>query len=89
MVDDRTTFLKLSVCLWTRKTAPLDAGRYAWPFSIPIPREVTLPMGGHLSTFRLPESFLERQTRVTVLYEISVTVSRGMFRPDSQYVVGR
>jgi hypothetical protein len=84
MVNDRTTFLKLSTVLWTRPTAPPGIGRAVWPFSIALPSEVTILHSGQPSTFRLPENFLERHTRVTVLYEISVTLSRGMFRPDSQ-----
>ncbi|KAF8217696.1 hypothetical protein K438DRAFT_2037573 [Mycena galopus ATCC 62051] len=86
MADDSTKFWKVSTCLWTRKTASPDVGRCAWPFSIQIPNEVVLSqMGGQPSTFRLPENFLERQTRVTILYEISVTVSRGIFRSDSYF----
>ncbi|KAJ7808614.1 hypothetical protein B0H14DRAFT_3761514 [Mycena olivaceomarginata] len=45
---------------------------------------VTVTTSGQPSTFRMPESFLERHTRVTVLYEISVAVSRAMFRSDSK-----
>ncbi|KAF7357120.1 hypothetical protein MSAN_01306100 [Mycena sanguinolenta] len=80
MADERTTFWKYSTCLWTRKTAPADVGNRVCSFSIPIPTEVCLK--GNPETFRLPETFLERHTRVTVLYELSVTLSRGMFRPD-------
>ncbi|KAJ7904036.1 hypothetical protein B0H13DRAFT_1620928 [Mycena leptocephala] len=85
MVDDRTTFLKLSTVLWTRPAAPPGIGRAVWPFSIALPSEVTILHSGQPSTFRLPENFLERHTRVTVLYEISFTLSRGMFRPDSHF----
>ncbi|KAF7363032.1 hypothetical protein MVEN_00655000 [Mycena venus] len=85
MVDDRTRFLHLSTCLWTRKTSPPAVGHAIWPFSISLPREVTIPLSGQQSTFRMPQSFLERNARVTVLYEISVSLSRGMFRSDSKH----
>ncbi|KAJ6483233.1 hypothetical protein C8R45DRAFT_830494 [Mycena sanguinolenta] len=80
MADEKTTFWKFSTCLWTRKTAPADVGNCVCSFSIPIPSEVGLH--GDPASVRLPETFLERHTRVTVLYELSVTLSRGMFRPD-------
>lgn len=87
MADDRVRFLKLSTCLWSHKTAPLPIGCGFWSFSLPLPNEVTVTTSGQPSTFRMPESFLERHTRVTVLYEISVAVSRAMFRSDSKYVI--
>ncbi|KAJ7314491.1 hypothetical protein DFH08DRAFT_1041736 [Mycena albidolilacea] len=85
MADDRVRFLKLSTCLWSHKTAPLPIGCGFWSFSLPLPNEVTVTTSGQPSTFRMPESFLERHTRVTVLYEISVAVSRAMFRSDSNF----
>ncbi|KAJ6536933.1 hypothetical protein B0H19DRAFT_1382759 [Mycena capillaripes] len=85
MVDDRMQFLKVSTCLWARQNATPDAGRFFRPFSIPLPSEVASQSDGQPSTLRLPESFLERHTRATVLYEVSLTVSRGLFRPDSYF----
>ncbi|KAJ7635677.1 hypothetical protein DFH06DRAFT_1336336 [Mycena polygramma] len=85
MVEDRMTFLKLSTSLWTRTDSPPDVGRAWWPFSIPLPSEANIQTGGQRRAFPLPESFLERHTRVTVLYEISVTVARGMFRANNSF----
>ncbi|KAJ6460063.1 hypothetical protein C8R47DRAFT_129694 [Mycena vitilis] len=85
MVEDRMTFLKLSTALWTRTATPLDVGRAWWPFSIPLPNEANVQTGGQRWAVRLPESLLERNTRVTVLYEISVIVARGIFRGNSSF----
>ncbi|KAJ7114642.1 hypothetical protein C8R43DRAFT_125800 [Mycena crocata] len=82
MVDDTSVFLHLSVCLWSHKTSPARVGHCHWPFSIPLPSEVTVTERGRSSSNSLPESFLERHTRVSVLYEISVVVARGFLRPD-------
>ncbi|KAJ7778919.1 hypothetical protein B0H16DRAFT_1500498 [Mycena metata] len=78
LVDDTAVFLKLPAVLWSRKTSTGHAGHRAWPFSIPLPREVIVGD----TAYALPESFLERHTRLSVIYEMSVVVSRGMFRPD-------
>ncbi|KAJ7108821.1 hypothetical protein C8R44DRAFT_680281 [Mycena epipterygia] len=83
--DDTLVFFKLPALLWTRTTSPPEVGRHTWPFSIPLPSDVNISTSGRPSTFRLPESFLERHTRVTVLYEISVAVSRGLFRPANHF----
>ncbi|KAJ7743677.1 hypothetical protein DFH07DRAFT_979421, partial [Mycena maculata] len=83
LVDDRTVFWKLSSSLWTRKNSPPEIGRHVWPFAFPIPSEVT--NSGSPANFKLPESFLERHTRITVLYEISVIVTRGMFRTENHF----
>ncbi|KAJ7461181.1 hypothetical protein FB451DRAFT_1269147 [Mycena latifolia] len=85
MVDDTAVFLSLSTCLWSRKTSGLRIGRCVWPFSIPLPSEVTVASRGRSSIFRLPETFMERHTRVSVVYEVSVVISRGMFRTDSTF----
>ncbi|KAJ7807664.1 hypothetical protein B0H14DRAFT_2381153 [Mycena olivaceomarginata] len=87
IADNRVRFLKLSTCLWSHKTTPLPIGCGFWSFSLSLPNEATVTTSGQPSTFRMPESFLERHARVTVLCEISIAVSRAIFRPDSKYVV--
>ncbi|KAJ7476345.1 hypothetical protein B0H11DRAFT_2032019 [Mycena galericulata] len=84
-LDDRKTFWKFSTTLWTRGTSPPEIGHHTWPFAVPIPSEVSIAHDGSSATFRLPESFLERHTRATVLYDISVVVSRGFLRADSTF----
>ncbi|KAF8206140.1 hypothetical protein K438DRAFT_2013934 [Mycena galopus ATCC 62051] len=63
------------------------SGDYHWPFSISLPKEVTLPdPAGHqgaVRTYQLPQTFLERTTSVSVLYELYVHVARSTFRVDS------
>lgn len=70
-------------------------GSYTFPFSITLPSTVTLPLAGSSSTsstpgasgpFRLPETFLERQSQVTVQYDMELNILRSRFRVDSRYV---
>ncbi|KAJ7761955.1 hypothetical protein DFH07DRAFT_739629 [Mycena maculata] len=89
-IDDQYTFLSQSLPLWSKADsrasgdAPKLLGTCLWPFSIPLPKAVSLKDGGHDTLFRLPETFLERHTRASISYEISVLVSRGKLRADSQ-----
>ncbi|KAJ7177035.1 hypothetical protein C8R46DRAFT_889265 [Mycena filopes] len=78
LVDDTAVFLKLPTVLWSRKALSAHTERI-WPFSIPLPGEVNI----RGASYALPESFLERHTRVSVIYEISIVVSRGLFRPNT------
>jgi hypothetical protein len=48
---------------------------------------VTVPSGsGDERSFRLPETFLERNTRVSVQYDLTINVLRGMLRTDNRFV---
>ncbi|KAF5342240.1 hypothetical protein D9611_001661 [Ephemerocybe angulata] len=59
-------------------------GHCVWPLSIPIPRTVELPSGGgDVRSYRLPETFLERYTKVSVQYDLTIVVSRGKLRSDN------
>lgn len=59
-------------------------GHCVWPLSIPIPRTADLPSGaGDIRSYRLPETFLERYSKVSVQYDLSVIVSRGKLRSDN------
>ncbi|KAJ6623971.1 hypothetical protein B0H10DRAFT_760755 [Mycena sp. CBHHK59/15] len=89
-VDDSFVFLTKSLPLWSKAecrssgAATKLLGTCVWPFSIPLPKAVSLKDGGHDTLFRLPETFLERHTRASISYEICVLVSRGKLRADSQ-----
>ncbi|KAH9481700.1 hypothetical protein JR316_0006227 [Psilocybe cubensis] len=95
-VDDCFVFLSQTQPIWSkspdtpRVPSPSEGassnkllGHCVWPLSIPLARTVTVPSGsGDLKSFRLPETFLERQTRVSVQYDLTVVVSRGKLRAD-------
>ncbi|KAJ7104001.1 hypothetical protein B0H15DRAFT_808037 [Mycena belliarum] len=89
-VDDTYTFHTQSVPLWSKADSRASGaatkllGICVFPFSIPMPKAVSIKDGGRDTLFRLPETFLERHTRASVSYEISITVSRGKLRTDSQ-----
>ena len=62
-------------------------GHCVWQLSIPLPRIVTVPLGsGEMRPCRLPETFLERNTPVSVQYDLTIIVSRGMLRSDNRSV---
>ncbi|KAJ7707530.1 hypothetical protein B0H17DRAFT_918282 [Mycena rosella] len=88
--DDTYVFLTQSLPLWSKAdsrssgTAAKLLGDCVWPFSIPLPKAVSLKDPSYDALFRLPETFLERHTRASISYDISVTVSRGKLRADSQ-----
>ncbi|KAJ7285159.1 hypothetical protein C8J57DRAFT_1290587 [Mycena rebaudengoi] len=89
-LDDTFTFLNQSLTLWSKADSRSSGasskllGSCLWPFSIPLPKAVSIKEGGHDTLFRLPETFLERHTKASVSYEICVLVSRGKLRADSQ-----
>ncbi|KAJ6513064.1 hypothetical protein C8R45DRAFT_1088146 [Mycena sanguinolenta] len=89
-IDDSYVFLNQSLSLWSKTdsrstgAATKLLGPCVWPFSIPLPKAVSLKDSGDDSLYRLPETFLERHTRASVAYEICVLVSRGKLRTDSQ-----
>lgn len=99
---DRLYFLDTSTPLWVKGMAnPRDSdpvahhgqlsGDYHWPFSISLPKEVTLPdpsgkPPGALKTYHLPQTFLERTTRASVYYELFVHIARSTFRVDNKCV---
>lgn len=61
-------------------------GDYMWPFSLKLPSSVTLT-GNSGGEFKLPQSFVERDTRASVQYDVVVRFVRGIMRPDSECVV--
>ncbi|KAF5391524.1 hypothetical protein D9757_002500 [Collybiopsis confluens] len=93
--EDTVTFLDIRQNLWARSAdaprtpSPSEGtsgsklyGDCIWSFSIPIPRSGTVGKSGTQS--RLPETFSERDLDVNIQYDLTVHVSRGKFRGDSQ-----
>lgn len=66
-------------------------GEYIWDFTLDLPKEVVMPCGFHNKprVFTLPQSFHERQTKVSIAYEVVVRVVRGKLRADHRYVQWR
>ncbi|KJA19498.1 hypothetical protein HYPSUDRAFT_204546 [Hypholoma sublateritium FD-334 SS-4] len=62
----------------------LQHGGYSWNFAVHIPREVSVPYGKNkqLGTFALPETFIDRLSRASIAYEVSVHFMRGKWRSD-------
>ncbi|KAJ6550988.1 hypothetical protein DFH09DRAFT_603593 [Mycena vulgaris] len=86
LADDTSAFLHLSSSLWSRRSSTLRVGHRVWPFSISLPSEATTASGGgRSSTFRLPETFALRNSGLSVVYEVSVAVSRGLFRTENKF----
>jgi hypothetical protein len=101
-IHDAQVFLDKMTLLWNRsmgnprlpscssesppKFTSKLLGDYYWPFSIHLPREVTLWSAEGLGeqNFRLPETFMERLTRASVHYEMTVLITRGILRSDSR-----
>src|SRR5690606_22187449 len=98
---DCFTFLHQTLPIWAksldspRVPSPSEGasstkllGHCVWPLSIPIPRTVELPSGaGDVRSYRLPETFLERYTKVSVQYDLQIIISRGKLRSDNVYVL--
>ncbi|KAJ7067134.1 hypothetical protein C8F01DRAFT_980387 [Mycena amicta] len=89
-IDDSYTFFSHSLPLWSKAESRSSGaatkllGTSSWPFSIPMPKAVSLKDGSRDVLYRLPETFLERHIRGSISYEISVLVSRGKLRSDSE-----
>lgn len=94
--SDSIAFLDVVVPLWakasSRSSSPLAGqaenmppklhGTFKFPFSIPLPTTAAF----EYQKFSLPHSFSEKHTRASVVYELSVHVSRGKMRANNKYV---
>ena len=99
-INDCFVFLNLTQPIWAksmdtpRMPSPSEGtasnkllGHCVWQLSIPLPRTVNVPLGsGEMRPCRLPETFLERNTPVSVQYDLTIIVSRGMLRSDNRSV---
>ncbi|KIM40544.1 hypothetical protein M413DRAFT_445987 [Hebeloma cylindrosporum] len=97
-IDDSFVFLNQVQPIWSkspdapRVPSPSEGassnkllGHCVWPLSIALARTASVPTGsGDTRSFRLPETFLERQTRVSVQYDLTVVISRGKLRADNR-----
>lgn len=62
-------------------------GHYSWPFSIQLPRTVELKHDKQHRQYKLPATFVERfGSRVSVVYRIFATVTRGILSAEHVYV---
>ncbi|KAI0926199.1 hypothetical protein AcV5_008720 [Taiwanofungus camphoratus] len=97
-------FLNISRTLWTLSDAhtssnlPVQAlkkgklkGRYEWPFSIRLPKGVSLLSFnvGLQKNFRLPLSLSDSACGVRVEYQMTVRVRRGLLHAASKRVMSR
>ncbi|KAJ7054580.1 hypothetical protein C8F01DRAFT_478554 [Mycena amicta] len=85
--EDAFTFLKQEQLLWEKATSasPLAHGKTLFTFSVSLPQSVRLKDGKtSMQSYQLPETFLERHTRASISYEISLRITRGWLRPDSE-----
>lgn len=67
----------------------IPAGEYIWDFSIDLPKEVLLPAspGGKPQLYQPPQSFNERHTRASVIYEVMMKFGRNsILWSDYRYV---
>ncbi|KAL1699154.1 hypothetical protein EV121DRAFT_296454 [Schizophyllum commune] len=90
------TFLDVSTTPWFREmgdprgeglsssSATKLHGTHTWPFAIPLPRAVTLPVGSppRERRYALPANFWERHEPVRVRYYVIFQVGRGRWRGD-------
>ncbi|KAL1689506.1 hypothetical protein GGG16DRAFT_57619 [Schizophyllum commune] len=90
------TFLDISTTPWSREMGDPRGegshgssafklhGTHTWPFAIPLPRAVTLPVGSppRERRYALPANFWERHEPVRVRYYVILQVGRGRWRGD-------
>ncbi|KAJ4477348.1 hypothetical protein J3R30DRAFT_3291186 [Lentinula aciculospora] len=93
--DETVTFLTILHPIWARstdtpRTPSLSEGASGsklfgdciWSFSIPLPKSVDVQKSG--VNYCLPETFSERDLAVSVQYDLTIHISRGKLRTDSQ-----
>jgi hypothetical protein len=84
MGDPRSPSTSHTIAPYTEKFY----GHYSWPFTLTLPLEITCSSNASSSnsveTCYLPMTFLERNTKVSVQYDICAHIRRGKFRPDSK-----
>lgn len=59
-------------------------GEFVWTFAIDLPKQVAVPHGRRkqIELFNLPQTFIERQARASIAYEIMVRFARGKWQTD-------
>lgn len=62
-------------------------GKYSWPFSLVLPRQVELPVNGELKPFNLPQHLYMRWARSDIVYRVTAKILyNSMLRPDHVWV---
>ncbi|KAI0087350.1 hypothetical protein BDY19DRAFT_995046 [Irpex rosettiformis] len=94
--QQRDQFLQLSQELWSSNMEAVSPtvdsmrfnkgslrGVWIWPFTFTLPRTVETKRDGHnRDSYRLPGSFISKQSNYTVLYKLVTTIVAGKFIPD-------
>ncbi|KAK2460956.1 hypothetical protein APHAL10511_007426 [Amanita phalloides] len=94
---DAFTFLSETLPVWSKSpessgipspsqgvSANKLAGHCVWPISMTLPKAVNVPgVDGEACFYRLPETFLERHTKVSVQYDLSLVICRGKLRTSN------
>ncbi|KAJ7618927.1 hypothetical protein DFH06DRAFT_1304647 [Mycena polygramma] len=82
---DRSCFLDIQIPLWSKASAgtagALSSG-CRWPFSFDIPKDVVLAdpkKSGAVRSYVLPQTFLERNAKVSAHYYLSAQITRSAF----------
>ncbi|KAJ7667124.1 hypothetical protein B0H17DRAFT_1251884 [Mycena rosella] len=91
--QNKLCFLDILVPFWSKFAAgtvsPPLSGDCHWPFSIDIPKDVVLPdpaKPGTARTYALPQTFLERNSKASAHYYLSVQITRSalLFRENNE-----
>ena len=89
--DVRYVFLNIKKELWSRGNDGVSSmagdtnAESSWPFSIDLPRTITLKHGPQ-TEYRLPGSFAMRRGRVVINYRAVAYIKYGMFSSVHSYV---
>ncbi|KAF5363523.1 hypothetical protein D9756_000156 [Leucocoprinus leucothites] len=87
---DPTTFSQCPISRNWKEDGKLH-GNYHFPFAFPFPTEATTENSGTYGTptvtWQLPPSFLERDSYVTVKYQLELLVERGKLKVNKKYAV--
>jgi len=75
--QDEDLFLKEEQTLWTGSKL---IGKYSWPFTFTLPKEVPVKDTDKTGTFRLPPNYTERASPAYIDYRLIVTVRRGFLK---------
>ncbi|KAF8905073.1 hypothetical protein CPB84DRAFT_1845155 [Gymnopilus junonius] len=81
--QDEELFLKEEQTLWTGSKL---TGKYSWPFSFTLPKEVSVKDSDKTGIFRLPPNYTERASPAYIDYKLVVTVRRGFLKVNQTLV---
>ncbi|KAJ3874995.1 hypothetical protein F5051DRAFT_442826 [Lentinula edodes] len=88
-------FLDYNQTLWSLSDGHTSSngklqGAHDWPFSVRLPKEVTLTIGSkdapRVEVFHLPQTFVERHARASIQYEVIARFSRGLLKTDHRII---